>query len=111
MLHLRNAVPGRAGHIESAREHGRSTLVEIGRDPGFARWWPDLDAAALAAKRNGTPGTVTFAITRDGGVIGLAQSYERVGLRSVGRMREYEWSPDGIWHDGLLMDLLAADLT
>jgi aminoglycoside 6'-N-acetyltransferase len=37
--------------------------------------------------------------------------YESVGFRPVGIMREYERGPDGVFHDGLLMDLLAADLT
>ena len=37
--------------------------------------------------------------------------YEKVGFRPVGVMRRYERGADGTWHDGLLMDLLAADLT
>ncbi|MEV0779336.1 GNAT family protein [Streptomyces sp. NPDC050433] len=37
--------------------------------------------------------------------------YGKVGFRPVGIMRDYERGPDGTWHDGLLMDLLAADLT
>jgi aminoglycoside 6'-N-acetyltransferase len=37
------------------------------------------------------------------------RAYERVGFRPVGVMREYELGPDGTWHDGLLMDLLASD--
>jgi aminoglycoside 6'-N-acetyltransferase len=37
--------------------------------------------------------------------------YEKVGFRPVGVMREYERGGDGTWHDGLLMDLLPADLT
>ncbi len=36
--------------------------------------------------------------------------YEKVGFRSVGIMREYERGRDGTWHDGLMMDLLAAEL-
>src|SRR5436190_15790123 len=36
--------------------------------------------------------------------------YERVGFRRVGVLREYERGPDGTWHDGLLMDLLASEL-
>jgi aminoglycoside 6'-N-acetyltransferase len=36
--------------------------------------------------------------------------YEKVGFRRVGVMREYERGADGTWHDGLLMDLLRADL-
>jgi RimJ/RimL family protein N-acetyltransferase len=36
--------------------------------------------------------------------------YEAVGFRVVGVLREYERGPDGSWHDGLLMDLLAREL-
>jgi aminoglycoside 6'-N-acetyltransferase len=34
------------------------------------------------------------------------RAYERVGFRRVGIMREYERGPDGVWRDGLLMDML-----
>ncbi len=37
--------------------------------------------------------------------------YAKVGFRPVGVMRDYERDPDGTWHDGLLMDLLAEELT
>ncbi|MET9963426.1 GNAT family protein [Streptomyces sp. NPDC006326] len=37
--------------------------------------------------------------------------YAKVGFKAVGTMRQYERGPDGTWHDGLLMDLLAAELT
>lgn len=36
--------------------------------------------------------------------------YAKVGFKPVGVMRRYERGPDGTWHDGLLMDLLADDL-
>jgi len=36
--------------------------------------------------------------------------YEKVGFRSVGVLRNYEQGPDGTWHDGLLMELLADEL-
>ncbi len=39
------------------------------------------------------------------------RAYRRVGFRPVGIMRQYERGPDGSWHDGLLMDLLADELT
>jgi aminoglycoside 6'-N-acetyltransferase len=38
-------------------------------------------------------------------------AYAKVGFRPVGVMRSYERWRDGSWHDGLLMDLLAAELT
>jgi aminoglycoside 6'-N-acetyltransferase len=37
--------------------------------------------------------------------------YEKVGFQAVGVMRQYERGGDGTWHDGLLMDLLADDIT
>ena len=38
-------------------------------------------------------------------------AYRKVGFRPVGVMRSYERGPDGTWRDGLLMDLLAEELT
>ena len=35
--------------------------------------------------------------------------YEAVGFTRVGVMRQYERDDDGVWHDGLLMELLADD--
>jgi aminoglycoside 6'-N-acetyltransferase len=37
--------------------------------------------------------------------------YQKVGFRPVGIMRRYERGTDGSWHDALLMDLLAEELT
>ena len=35
------------------------------------------------------------------------RAYEKVGFRRVGVMRQSERGPDGVWHDSLLMELLA----
>jgi aminoglycoside 6'-N-acetyltransferase len=35
--------------------------------------------------------------------------YQKAGFQQVGVMRRYERGPDGTFHDGLLMDLLATD--
>ena len=37
--------------------------------------------------------------------------YEKAGFQRVGVMREYWRDPDGVWRDGMLLDLLAAELT
>jgi aminoglycoside 6'-N-acetyltransferase len=37
--------------------------------------------------------------------------YEKVGFKPVGILRAYERGADGTFHDGLLMDLLADELT
>lgn len=39
------------------------------------------------------------------------RAYGKVGFRPVGVMRSYERGPDGTWHDGLLMEMLADELT
>lgn len=36
--------------------------------------------------------------------------YEKVGFRRVGIMREYWLDTEGVWRDGLLLDLLAPEL-
>ena len=38
------------------------------------------------------------------------RAYEKIGFKPVGILRQYERAPDGSWRDGLLMDLLAAEL-
>jgi aminoglycoside 6'-N-acetyltransferase len=38
------------------------------------------------------------------------RSCERAGFKRVGVMRRYERSADGLWHDALLMELLAEEL-
>jgi aminoglycoside 6'-N-acetyltransferase len=37
------------------------------------------------------------------------RAYEGVGFRKVGVMRQYERAPEGMWRDGLLMDMLRED--
>jgi aminoglycoside 6'-N-acetyltransferase len=37
------------------------------------------------------------------------RSYERLGFRRVGILREYQLRPDGSYEDGLLMDLVLSD--
>ena len=37
--------------------------------------------------------------------------YAKVGFRPIGVMRKYERGSDGTWHDGLLMDMLAEELS
>ncbi len=39
------------------------------------------------------------------------RAYAAVGFRRVGILRRYERGPDGVWEDGLLMDLLAEELS
>lgn len=43
--------------------------------------------------------------------VAAIRSYAKVGFRPVGTCRQAERGPDGTWHDALLMDLLAHELT
>ena len=43
--------------------------------------------------------------------VAAIRAYTKVGFRPVGITRRSERGPDGTWHDGLLMDLLAEELT
>lgn len=38
------------------------------------------------------------------------RAYEKVGFHAVGTLRQYQRFPDGTWHDGLLMELLAEEM-
>jgi aminoglycoside 6'-N-acetyltransferase len=38
------------------------------------------------------------------------RAYEKAGFKPVGIMRAYWLGPDGVWHDGLLLDLVAPEL-
>lgn len=39
------------------------------------------------------------------------RAYEKVGFRPVGILRRYERGPDGVWRDGLLMEMLDDEFT
>lgn len=107
-------------------------LVEILRQPEVREWWGDYRHAGmdifLAPDRHGqglgTDALRTLArhliddrghhrLTIDPAVANKAaiRAYEKLGFRPVGVMRQVERSPDGEWRDGLLMDLLADELT
>ena len=42
--------------------------------------------------------------------VAAVRAYGKVGFRPVGVMRSYERGPDGTFHDGLLMEMLAEEL-
>ncbi|MFF7777473.1 GNAT family N-acetyltransferase [Streptomyces tanashiensis] len=84
-LFLDPAVHGRGLGTDAVRTLARHLV----RDAGFHRLVIDPAADNAAAIR----------------------CYAKVGFRPVGIMRQYERGADGSWHDGLLMDLVAEELT
>ena len=110
-------------------------IEEDGDLVGFAQWWendsPDFRHAGidlfLAAERHGRglgrDAVRTLArwlvqerghhrITIDPALANerAIRCYEGAGFRRVGILRRYWRGPDGQWHDGLLLDLLADEL-
>ena len=76
--------------------HGRG----LGRDAvrTLARW--------LVTERGHHRITIDPALANERAI----RCYEAVGFRRVGVLRRYWHGPDGQWHDGLLLDLLANEL-
>jgi aminoglycoside 6'-N-acetyltransferase len=59
--------------LRPLREDDLPRLVEIGREPDVARWWPDIDEPSLRRKLEGA---TAFAIEDGGELVGLAQWWE-----------------------------------
>lgn len=80
----------------SARVHGRGLGSEA--------------VAVLAAYLVDERGHHRITIDPAEGNTGAIRAYAKVGFRPVGVMRRYERDEQGVWRDGLLMDLLAEEL-
>jgi len=76
-----------------------------GRGHGYGR-----EALRLAIAHFASRGHHRFTIDPAAENERAIRAYRDVGFRPVGVLRAYERAPDGSWRDGLLMDLLAADL-
>jgi RimJ/RimL family protein N-acetyltransferase len=89
----------------------RSGSIDVFVDPavhgrGLGREVVALMAAYLVDGRGHHRVTIDPATTNATAI----KAYAAVGFRPVGVMRQYERGPDGTWHDGLLVDLLADEL-
>lgn len=109
-------VDGRAaGYIqfyEEADPAYRHAGIDVALDPEFHGRGLGTDAVrTLARWLVRTRGHHRVVIDPAAHNTRAIRVYEKVGFRPVGVMRAYERGADGTWHDGLLMDLLADDLT
>jgi aminoglycoside 6'-N-acetyltransferase len=68
------------------------------------------EALRLAIRHFADQGHHRFTIDPAAANERAIRAYAKVGFQPVGVMREYERSPDGKWHDGLLMDLLVSEI-
>ncbi|BCJ54965.1 GNAT family N-acetyltransferase [Actinoplanes sp. NBRC 14428] len=89
----------------------RHASIDIFLDPSVHGRGAGTDAVrTLAAHLIDDEGFHRLVIDPAADNTAAIRCYAKAGFRPVGIMRQYERGPDGTWHDGLLMDLLAADL-
>ena len=103
------------GSIQYSQENEpdyRHASIDIYLDPSVRGRGLGTDAVRTLARYLVTVGghhriTIDPAVDNEAAI----RSYAKVGFRPVGVMRRYERDADGTWHDNLLMDLLADELT
>jgi aminoglycoside 6'-N-acetyltransferase len=102
------------GAIQWAAEEDpdyRHAGIDIFLDPAVHGRGVGTDAIrTLAAHLVDAEGFHRLVIDPAADNMAAIRCYAKVGFRPVGVLRQYERSADGSWHDGLLMDLLAAEL-
>jgi aminoglycoside 6'-N-acetyltransferase len=77
-----------------------------------ARWYGQrygAEALAIAITHLAALGHHRFTLDPNARNAPAIRSYERLGFRRVGVLREYQLRPDGSHEDGLLMDLVLSD--
>ncbi|WP_410591725.1 GNAT family N-acetyltransferase [Amycolatopsis sp. lyj-23] len=102
------------GLIQSCEEldpQYRHAGIDISVHPGFHGRGLGTDAIRTLAAHLFAQGHHRLTIDPAAANETAIRVYTKVGFRPVGVLRDYERAPDGTWHDGLLMDLLAGELT
>jgi aminoglycoside 6'-N-acetyltransferase len=102
------AVAGLIQFYEEPTPRYRHAAIDMFLDP--ALHGRGLGAAAirqLSAILFGERGHHRITIDPAAANTRAIRAYEKAGFRAVGVMHAYERGPDGEWHDGLLMELLA----
>jgi aminoglycoside 6'-N-acetyltransferase len=106
------AVVGAIQYAEETEPEYRHASIDIYLDPAVHGRGLGTDAVRTLARHLITDlghHRIVIDPAADNGP--AIRCYAKVGFRPVGVMRRYERGPDGDWHDGLLMDLLADELT
>ena len=106
------ALAGWLGVVEELTPNYRSAGLDIVLAPEYQDRGLGPEALRLAARwLVGDRGHHRLTIDPAAANERAIRAYTAVGFKPVGRMRRYERGADGAWHDGLLMDLLAEELT
>jgi aminoglycoside 6'-N-acetyltransferase len=107
------AIVGMVQYSEETEPAYRHASIDIFLDPAVHGRGLGRDAVrTLAAHLIHDRGHHRITIDPAADNAAAIRAYSAVGFRPVGVLRQYERDPDGrAWHDALLMDLLAAELT
>ncbi len=106
------AVLGLVQYYEDDDPDLRHAGIDVGLDPRVHGRGIGTDTVrTLARHLVGERGHHRLVIDPDVDNARAIRCYEKVGFRPVGVMRRYARGVDGEWHDALLMDLLAGELS
>ncbi|WP_410670973.1 GNAT family N-acetyltransferase [Amycolatopsis sp. cmx-4-68] len=111
VIELGDVVVGLVQSAEELDPQYRHAGIDIAVHPGFHGRGVGTDAIRALARHLFEQGHHRLTIDPAASNETAIRVYTKVGFRPVGLMREYERGADGTWHDGLLMDLLAGELT
>ena len=112
-IEVGGAVAGMVQFCEEVDPKYRHASIDVFLDPAFHGRGLGTEAVRRVA-RHLVEERGHHRITIDPAAANLAaiRAYEKVGFRRVGILRRYERDVGGDgWHDGLLMELLAEDLS
>jgi len=106
-----DAVVGWIQWQEETEPDYRHASIDVYLDPAVRGRGLGPDAVATLARHLvGDHGHHRITIDPAADNEAAIRAYTKVGFRPVGITRRSERGPDGTWHDGLLMDLLAEEL-
>ncbi|MDN5860961.1 MAG: GNAT family N-acetyltransferase [Pseudonocardia sp.] len=110
-IELAGEVAGLIIYREELDPDHRHAALDLALHPDFQRQGLGSDALRALARFLFAHGHHRVVIDPAASNTRAVRSCERAGFRKVGVLRAYERDADGSWHDGVLMDLVADDLS
>jgi len=112
VIEVEGHVAGIIQSCEEQEEDYRSSGIDISVAPRWHGTGVALDAIrTLARHLIDDKGHHRLTIDPNAANGRAIAAYKKLGFLPVGILRQYERAADGTWHDGLLMDLLADELS
>lgn len=110
-IELAGEVAGLIIYREELDPDHRHAALDLALHPDFQRQGLGSDALRALARFLFGNGHHRVVIDPAATNVRAVRSCSRAGFREVGVMRAYERHADGSWHDAVLMDLVADDLS